>query len=153
MQQFALKIPPLLLWFIFVGLSYFVAWLLSFARLASPWLYPVAFLCFAFGGLIALAGVLAFRRARTTVNPLTPEKSSAIVTTGIYRKTRNPMYLGMTLAFIGIVVASGNGLGFIFVACFCFALTRLQIEPEERLLQAQFGEEYLHYCQTVRRWF
>ena len=104
------------------------------------------------GGLIALAGALEFNRARTTVNPLSPDKASALVTAGIYRFTRNPMYLGMLLVLVGWGVYLGNAAAWLGLPVFVLLLNTLQIGPEERILRQHFGEQYARYAARTRRW-
>jgi protein-S-isoprenylcysteine O-methyltransferase Ste14 len=106
----------------------------------------------ALGLLVAVAGVVQFRRARTTVNPMKPDTASALVTDGIYRFTRNPMYAGDALILLGIVVFFSNPLGLAGVALFIAWMSLLQIPAEERALRARFGEAYDAYCRRVRRW-
>lgn len=105
------------------------------------------------GAGIAAAGGIAFRRAQTTVNPLTPEKASALVSGGIYRLTRNPMYLGFALFLLAwaLYLASPVAL-LVGPSCFVLYLNRFQIAPEERALEKLFGEEFASYRQQVRRW-
>lgn len=104
------------------------------------------------GLLIALIGVVEFRRHKTTINPHTIDKASALVTRGIYRYTRNPIYLGMLLVLIGAVFLSRDILALLSVLAFIVTLNRLQIRPEERALQARFGEAFDSYCVRTRRW-
>jgi protein-S-isoprenylcysteine O-methyltransferase Ste14 len=104
------------------------------------------------GTVIALAGVVSFRRARTTVDPRYPQRVSALVTSGIYRFTRNPMYLGMLVTLAGWAVELGHVLPFLFLPLFVAVLNRLQIQPEERVLVARFGPEFAEYSARVRRW-
>lgn len=99
-----------------------------------------------------IAGVVEFRRANTTVNPHLPNNSAHIVTSGIYRITRNPMYLGMLFVLCAWAVYVSNATGVIFPALFALYITRFQIEPEERVLTAKFGEPYVTYLREVRRW-
>lgn len=103
------------------------------------------------GAAVALAGVAAFRRAKTTVNPLTPG-ASALVTTGIYGWTRNPMYLGMLLVLLGVGVGLGNFLSVAMAAGFIPLINQLQIRPEERFLTERFGADFDAYRSRVRRW-
>ncbi|QSX78352.1 methyltransferase family protein [Agrilutibacter solisilvae] len=93
-----------------------------------------------------------FRRAGTTVNPLHPERSSVLITSGLYRYSRNPMYLGYALALLGWVICQGKLLGLGAVAIFIGYVTRFQILPEERQLSARFPAEYAAYKRAVRRW-
>jgi protein-S-isoprenylcysteine O-methyltransferase Ste14 len=104
------------------------------------------------GAAIALAGVLSFRRARTTVNPLKPETSAALVTNGVYSFTRNPMYLGLAVALIGWAAYLSSVWSLLGPALFAAYITRFQIVPEERVLDRLFGDAFAAYKQQVRRW-
>lgn len=97
-------------------------------------------------------GIIAFYRAKTTVNPLNPSNTSAIVQSGVYRYTRNPMYLGMLLVLLGFAVYLAHPAAFLLPPVFVAYLTRFQIIPEERLLTAKFDAAYLRYASRVRRW-
>lgn len=99
-----------------------------------------------------LLGLLAFRRAQTTVNPLHPDKASALVASGIYRITRNPMYAGMALLLSGGAVLLGTVGAWLGPLAFVAFITRFQILPEERFMAAKFGDDYTRFCQQVRRW-
>lgn len=109
---------------------------------------PIALLGFA----IAIAGVVGFRKARTTVNPLNPSKATSLVTAGIYRYTRNPMYLGMLLVTIAFAVSLSSYWSFIGVVVFALYITRFQIVPEERAMRELFGAEFTQYCSQTSRW-
>ena len=104
------------------------------------------------GFYIGLAGVSAFRRARTTVNPFRPENCSRLVTTGIFERTRNPMYLALLLSLIGWGIYLSNIFSLLLIALFFLYLNRFQIQPEERALEAMFGEEFKDYVKRVGRW-
>lgn len=104
------------------------------------------------GGLIALGGLWAFQRAHTTFNPLHPERASALVQGGVYRFTRNPMYLGMALVLLGWACWLAHPLAFACIPLALAYLQRFQIQPEERVLRAHFGSDYEAYCRRVRRW-
>lgn len=104
------------------------------------------------GLAIDLLGLLAFRGSRTSVNPLQPRRASALVTGGIYRVTRNPMYLGMTLLLLAWAVYLSSWPAFAGPVVFVLYITRFQILPEERALQANFGEAFTSYAARVRRW-
>lgn len=106
----------------------------------------------ALGVGIDLAGLLEFRRARTTVNPLRPRNAATLVTGGVYRVTRNPMYLGLAVSLTGIAAWDANVLAAAFVPLFCAYVTRFQIRPEERALRDLFDDEYDAYASRVRRW-
>ena len=102
--------------------------------------------------LVDGAALVAFFRAKTTVNPMLPGKASALVTTGVYRFSRNPMYLGMLCLLTAWCLWLGNPLNLVVLVLFPLAITRFQIKPEEEVLVHLFGQEYRHYCQRVRRW-
>ena len=97
-------------------------------------------------------GVMAFRRARTSCSPLRPEAASHLVCAGIYRRTRNPMYLGMLLLLLGWGALLANALALVFAVAFVPLMNRLQIGPEERTLAERFGAEFAAYRAAVRRW-
>ena len=99
-----------------------------------------------------LLGLLAFRAHRTTVNPLRPERASALVTNGIYRVTRNPMYVGMAVLLVAWAVYLHAAVAFAGPILFVAYLTRFQIVPEERVLRERFGEAFTAYAARVRRW-
>jgi protein-S-isoprenylcysteine O-methyltransferase Ste14 len=105
------------------------------------------------GIVIAGLGSLAFRRARTTTNPMKPATASSVVTGGVYRHTRNPMYLGTAAVLLGWAAFLAVPWAFLGPVLFIAFITRFQIIPEERALAAKFGGEYTEYQERVRRWF
>ena len=104
------------------------------------------------GGVISIAGTVSFRMAKTTVNPMKPEKTSSLVTSGVYRFTRNPMYLGMLLVLVGWAAYLCSPWSLAGPVLFFAYIGRFQIAPEERVLSGMFGEAYVAYCEKVRRW-
>jgi protein-S-isoprenylcysteine O-methyltransferase Ste14 len=104
------------------------------------------------GVFFCAAGVVSFRLAKTTVNPLKPELASALVTSGIYRITRNPMYLGFALLLCAWASFLGSVWAASFIVLYVLFIQRFQIQPEERALQGIFGETFSHYKQDVRTW-
>jgi protein-S-isoprenylcysteine O-methyltransferase Ste14 len=152
MPWLELKIPPLLVWLGFAGAMLGVARAapgLSFTLILSP---ALALAMAALGGAVAVAGVIAFRDKRTTVNPLTPNASSSVVSSGVYRVSRNPMYLGFLLALAGWAVYLSNTGAALLLPAFVAYMTQYQIKPEERALLAKFGQEFSQYMSRVRRW-
>lgn len=109
-------------------------------------------------GLLLLAVLLdgssvwAFIRRHTTVNPMKPQTSSQLVVTGFYRYSRNPMYLGMLCLLLAWGLWLGQAVALAGPLLWGLWIDRLQIVPEERALQARFGEAYQAYCRRVRRW-
>lgn len=106
----------------------------------------------AVGGGISFAGVRAFRRAQTTVNPMKPQTSSSLVCGGIYAITRNPMYVGMFCILLGWSVFLASTWTLAGPLAFALYMTRFQIMPEERVLLSLFGADYTAYTLRVRRW-
>jgi len=104
------------------------------------------------GLLFVLAGGLAFRRAKTTVNPLKPASASALVTSGIYQYTRNPMYVSFALWLLAWGLYLASPLVLLGVLGFVLYMNRFQIYPEERALGQLFGADFAAYRQRVRRW-
>lgn len=104
------------------------------------------------GLFVNIAGVIEFRKARTTVNPLRPDAATALVRTGIFKHTRNPMYLGLLLMVSGFAVYLSNPVSVLGLPCFVAYMNRFQIRSEETALQTLFGSEFSEYQSTVRRW-
>ena len=152
MQILELKIPPPLVAVLVAGAMWGIS---RFAPvLDSPALIRViaAITIGLAGGAVSLAGALAFRRAGTTVNPMKPEAASALVCSGIYRLTRNPMYLGLLLALVAWAVFLSSAWALLGPAAFVPYISRFQIAPEERVLAAMFGTAFADYKLRVRRW-
>ncbi len=101
---------------------------------------------------LGVAGVLRFRRAGTTVNPMRPGSTSSLVDSGVYRFSRNPIYLGDLLVLIGWAAWLSNGLSLLLAVAFVAYINRFQIEPEERALAELFGADFNAYRSKVRRW-
>ena len=134
-------------------LSALLAWRvpLSFAPEASGIAMKLLGIASIVAGLLIVFGAMRlFKRAGTPVAPIKP--STALVTDGIYRWTRNPMYLGLSIMLLGIGVATGSLWFLIGLAMAMFAVTKLAIEKEEVYLAEKFGTPYLDYKSRVRRW-
>ena len=152
MSPLALKVPPALLMLIFGGLMWLTDRMLPETRLLfSGHLVLTALITVLAVGCV-LAGIVGFRLARTTVDPLHPERASSVVTNGIYRWTRNPMYLGFGLLLLAFAVKLSNPIVLVWLPVFVWYMNRFQIVPEEQALERLFGDQYRHYCQHVRRW-
>ncbi|MBP6534834.1 MAG: isoprenylcysteine carboxylmethyltransferase family protein [Arenimonas sp.] len=104
------------------------------------------------GAAFDFAGLLAFRQSKTTIHPMHPEKSSALVTHGIYRITRNPMYCGMASLLLAWAAYLQSPLSVFGVLVFIGYITQFQIKPEERMLEKLFGDDFSRYRMQVRRW-
>jgi protein-S-isoprenylcysteine O-methyltransferase Ste14 len=145
------KIPPPLVTLICVGGVY-----LSNAFLPAshgPNLRGIVTIGFIVLGLgLLLPSLISFVRARTTVSPLNPERATTLVTTGIFRLSRNPMYLGMACLLVAFTFWLGNFFQLIWLVIFCLYINVFQIKPEEAALTKKFGSSYQAYCSRVRRW-
>lgn len=154
MKALELKLPPVAVT-VLTGLA---MWLTAgyFPSLDVPapalWRAAVGVVLAAAGTGFALAGVGEFRRAATTVNPRTPHASDRLVTGGVYRLTRNPMYVGMLLVLAGWAVALAHLSSPLYLLLYAVYINRFQIVPEERALAARFGEAFSEYRRRVRRW-
>lgn len=147
-----LKVPPLVLVLLLAVAMWFVAMQLPSLAFTLPGRHGLAATISGVGILFLLAGVYEFQKAKTTVNPITPAAASAIVASGIYRISRNPMYVGFLLALTGWATFLAHPLTFLLLPVFVAYMNRFQISPEERALSAKFGDKYNTYKQGVRRW-
>jgi protein-S-isoprenylcysteine O-methyltransferase Ste14 len=152
LRALELKLPPLAQ----LALAALAMWGVARAGWAADFRLPslrgVA-VAAALTGIAAEAGaIVSFRRAQTTMNPLTPGKATHLVTTGIYRWTRNPMYVGLLLWLVAWALFLGHALAWGGLPLFVLTMNRLQIAPEERAMTALFGAEYAAYRARVRRW-
>lgn len=152
MQALELKIPPPVVVLLLAGLMWGLASISPSLDLTAP-ARVFAALMFALTGVgFSLAGVVSFRRARTTINPMKPETTSALVSSGVYRLTRNPMYVGMLFVLIGWGVLLASVWIVPGALAFILYMNRFQIAPEERVLSAMFGVTFDDYKARVRRW-
>ena len=152
MKALELRVPPVVLFALLAGAMYGLFRALPTWTIALP-PTSIASGAVAFGGVaIALSGVAAFRRHRTTVNPHLPDRASSVVTSGIYRWTRNPMYLGLLLVLAGWALYLSNAAATLLLPTFVAWMNRFQIGPEERILAAKFGAPFTAYMAAVRRW-
>lgn len=147
-----LRIPPPLVALTAALLMAGLAWAVPAARVAVPPAAAIACLLAAAGLVLGVLGIASFRRAGTTVDPHTPHETSALVVRGVYRCTRNPMYLGVALVLLAWAVWLSNLLALLVLPAFVYYMNRYQIGPEERALEARFGEPYRAYRRRVRRW-
>ena len=152
MDRLELKVPPVIQMAIFAGLMLIFAVLLPALSIAFFASSLVALVLASIGVAFALLGVLEFRSAGTTVDPRIPDQSSSLVTNGVYRISRNPMYVGFLLMLVGWGVFLCNIVSFLLLPFFVMYMNRFQITPEERYMLEKFGHEYRQYAAAVRRW-
>ena len=143
---------PILLVAVFSGLMVYIGSLTKVFQFDFEGQTALSVLLFAIGFLLLLIAGVLFRKSNTTVNPLTPEKTTTLVTAGLYRFSRNPMYVGFLLWLLAVFVFVGSGVNSVFLVLFIWAANRFYIVPEELVLETLFGEAYLKYKQYVRRW-
>ena len=147
-----LKVPPLAIGVLVAALMWLGSWAVPALNFVLPGRKLLALALAIAGAMIIVSGIASFRRAKTTINPMKPASSSSLVRSGIYKVSRNPMYLGFLLMLFGWAVFLSNALAFIFLPVFIFYMNRFQIEPEENALAGKFGQEFAHYRSRVRRW-
>jgi protein-S-isoprenylcysteine O-methyltransferase Ste14 len=147
-----LRIPPPVVGLIVAAGMWTVAHLPPILQFPELVRLLVAAVLGAIGVAVAIGGVMSFRRAKTTVSPLKPETSVALVSTGVYSFTRNPMYLGMVLALVAWAVYLSSIWSLVGPVFFALYITRFQIVPEERVLDRLFGAPFAAYKKRVRRW-
>ena len=152
MATLALKIPPPVIALACATGMYFLAENTLLYGLGPLWTLPAAITLAIIGIGFDLAGLISFRRHHTTINPLHPEKTSSLVTGGVYRISRNPMYVGMALLLLAWAVYLESPAALLGIGAFIAYITHFQIIPEESLLAQHFGAEFETYRQRVRRW-
>jgi len=147
-----LKIPPALQFLFFAMIMWGIYKLTATKHLVFEHQKLVSRLLFFVGIIIGVSAVYSFKKARTTADPLHPDKASHLVTTGIYNYSRNPMYLAMLFVLIALFIRLGNLYSIVVLPGYVWYMTTYQIKPEEEVLTRLFRNKYLEYCQNVRRW-
>ena len=104
------------------------------------------------GLTVFILAVKAFNRKKTTVNPLEPRQASSLVSSGIFKYSRNPMYLGMLIILLSLS-SKFNLIGGMIISLFFYIfITKFQIIPEEAAMNELFGNEFIVYSNKTRRW-
>jgi protein-S-isoprenylcysteine O-methyltransferase Ste14 len=147
-----LKVPPVALVLFVAALMWLASWAMPAFEFEVPSGDILAVSVAVVGAIISGLGIVSFRQARTTVNPMKPDSASSLVMSGIYRLTRNPMYLGFLLVLLGWAIYLSNVLAFLFLPAFTLYMNRFQIQPEEQALHSLFGPQFVTYTSRVRRW-
>jgi len=152
MRVLELKVPPPIV----VLVTAVLMWLVSLSLPLFAFVFPardaLGIGLVAAGFSIGILGVVTFRRAKTTVNPTKPQSSSSLVSWGVYRVTRNPMYLGGLLMLIGWAIFLSKPIAFLFLPGYILYINLFQIVPEERVLTTLFGPDFIAYKSRARRW-
>jgi protein-S-isoprenylcysteine O-methyltransferase Ste14 len=151
-KQLELKVPPVAVFVIAGFCAWLIDYIISMQGLLASAKNVIALLLLASGVFMGIAGVVSFKLAKTTVNPMKIENASALVSSGIFRLTRNPMYLGLLLVLLGFSARLENPYSLVSAAMFVLYMNHFQITPEEKALESIFGEDYFEYKKRVRRW-
>ena len=152
MRVLELKVPPPIVALVTAVLMWLIAWSLPLFAFIFPARNAFGISLVTAGLIIAISGVVTFRRAKTTVNPTKPQSSSSLVSWGVYRITRNPMYLGLFLILIGWAIYLSKPIAFLVLPGYILYINLFQIVPEERVLATLFGADFIAYKSRVRRW-
>ena len=148
-----LKIPPVIVLIVFGALMYLLS---IFLPVGYFEFFGRSYLMYALlvGAItIGLISLVQFFKSKTTVDPTVPEKATSLVTSGVYKISRNPMYLGMLLILLAWGLWLGNAFNVLLAAGFVLYMNKFQIVPEEEVLSKMFGVAYKQYCVLTRRWF
>ena len=153
MSNLELKIPPDVVWVAVAGLM----WLASRVTVgglgvAESFRRPLAVMLIIVGTALIVAARVALERAGTTWHPTEPGRTTALVTSGVYRISRNPTYLGMHVVLLSWAVMLASPAAVLLSLLFVVYIGRFQIRPEESILSVSLGQEYRDYSERVRRW-
>lgn len=152
MKWLELRVPPPLVAGTIAVIMWLAARLLPVLDFRLPAKGFIAIAPATVGLCLGLVALFQFRIARTTHHPMKPQEASALVIGGVYRFTRNPMYLGVLFILAAWAAWLANAAAFVLLPAFVAYLNRFQIAPEERALEARFGAAFAAYRRAVRRW-
>ena len=144
------KIPPPIVT-LFFGLCIYLS-RSYFPVFSGSALNVLSIFFFVYGIFVFAAAVISFKKQKTTVNPISIENASSLVVSGIFKQTRNPMYLGMSFVLLGLTFKFNVIGGLLFTGIFMLFITIFQIKPEEVAMEKLFGQEWKDYTKNVRRW-
>lgn len=147
-----LKIPPPIYLLLIAGLMWLLDHFFPIINLLSGSWNKLGLLPIIFALTMDGMSLIQFFRKHTTINPIHPENTRVLVTTGTYRFTRNPMYMGLLFLLIGWAILLGSLSPVFMLPVFIWIITIEQIIPEEKILQQKFGEQYRVYKNSVNRW-
>ncbi|MBN9669733.1 methyltransferase family protein [Roseibium aggregatum] len=147
-----LKVPPGIVVLAAIALLFGSVRLLPQLSVAFPGQSLLALVIGIVGLVPGVQGIVAFYRRKTTFNPMSPGEATTLVTEGIYRLSRNPMYLGLLFLLLALSVYWGTLAALVIVPGFVWYMNEFQIKPEEASLRDLFGEAYEDYLTRVRRW-
>ena len=146
------RVLPAFYVLMYAGIFWLIDFYINQTRFDFTYRNTLFYIILSLAALVIVIGGLQFRLAKTTVNPLVPHEASALVTSGIYRYSRNPMYVGFALVLLAWAIYLGNYLLLLLLAIFIWHITMVQIIPEEKALIKKFGQQFTDYMQHTRRW-
>ena len=152
MHKMELKIPAPVLALIIAVIMWWLAKVNSFTLPSSQIKSMLSLLFLIVGFVIDVSAVICFQMARTTVNPFKPHATVSLVNVGIYKYSRNPMYLGLLFVLCAWAIWLGEIVNFVAIPIYVWYVTRFQIKPEERMLTQLFPDAFGIYKSQVRRW-
>lgn len=152
MTELELKVPPDVVALVVGALMWLVSTVTPSLRLPPAARLLAAVALAAAGVGLIVAARIAFAKAATTFSPVAPQRSSRLVTTGVYRHSRNPMYLGTLLVLFAVAAWLADPVSLVVALSYVAYMGRFQIAPEERVLRGRFDGAYEDYAQEVRRW-
>tara|TARA_B100000941_G_scaffold237239_1_gene180184 strand:- start:2924 stop:3370 length:447 start_codon:yes stop_codon:yes gene_type:complete len=144
------KIPPPIVT-LFFGLCIYLS-RSYFPEFSNSVLNLLSIISFVVGIFVFAAAVSSFKKQKTTVNPISIENASSLVVSGIFKYSRNPMYLGMSFVLLGLTFKFNVIGGLLFTGIFMLFITIFQIKPEEVAMEKLFDQEWKDYTKNVRRW-
>jgi len=146
------KIPPPFVVLIFAVLMWFLRAITPFLSITLIFHLVLGIMIVLLGFSVEVAAILSLSKAKTTADPTHPKNASSLVTTGMYRFTRNPIYLGDFLILIGWAVYLSNLAALVVTPLFILYINRFQIRPEETAMLELFGDQFAEFKSRVRRW-
>lgn len=150
MKALETKIPPPVVTFLFLILIFVFKDVTN--RFSLPYQNAIALFFLVLGFVFAASAMRVFKKIKTTINPLNPEKATALVVTGVFKRSRNPMYFGLLNLLLSFSIYLGSFSGFFFIPLFITYIHFFQIIPEEKAMEKLFGNAFKDYCSKVRRW-
>ena len=153
MSRFETRVPPFIWWAWGALIIFYISQLVNDELLEGLWARIVALVLLFVGFGFTFSAIASFRSAKTTSDPRDITRAEHLVIDGVYKYTRNPMYLGLLIVLVGWGFWTGTLIGAFAGPIFFIAImTRLQIGPEERFLAEKFGDEYAEFAERTRRW-
>lgn len=144
------KIPPPLVMLVCGGLGGYVD---GFTFASQPMVWLIGIVILVVSMWLAVVSIVSFKQAKTTINPLDPSQATLLVSHGVFRFSRNPMYVSLALFLVAWSCLLLSIVALAFCLVFVLYITQFQIKPEEKVLLVKFGKQYEEYCRRVRRWF